>query len=87
MQRNEYIVTFEKAPEYNATYELTLEKSCSFSYGNGTCVVVKRNGKLDDVLDTRYDKTICEDFNGWCDRYLQQKFNPDLIPNIEKVAA
>ncbi len=83
--KNKYNVTFAKAPEYNAEFEISLEKSGAFSYGNGTCVVVKRNGKVDEAIDTRYDKAVSRDFDKWCADYLKDKFNPDLEPHIEKM--
>lgn len=46
-------------------YVLTLEKSGSFSYGNGTCVSVTIDGKHDCAIDTRYCAGIVEDFRGW----------------------
>lgn len=86
MKSRKYNVTFEKAPEYNAAWSLELTGSGAFKYGNGTCVVVKREGKTEEVLDTRYNKGILQDFSAWCDDYMRTKFNPDLSPKIELVS-
>lgn len=80
-----YDVTFEKAPEYASTFELYLSEINSFKYGNGSCVVVRRNGEIIEAVDTRYEKGIKERFEEWCDEYMEAKFNKDFVPHITKV--
>ena len=46
-------------------YTLTLEKSCMFEYGNGTCVALKVDGKFYTMFDTRYAVGIVGNFRDW----------------------
>ena len=85
MKIRQYLVTFPRNPEYNAVWTLELTKSGVFSYGNGTCVVVKREEKTEGVIDTRYEKEILQNFTAWCDEYMRSKFDQDLSPEIELV--
>lgn len=80
-----YEVSFEKAPEYNTVYELQLDESGGFKYGNGTCVVVRIDDKFIEAIDTRYETDIREKFEDWCDEYMKGEFNLDLIPHIKKI--
>lgn len=74
-----YEVKFNK-PEYDATYTFVRQKSGAFAYGNQSCVIVYRNDKVQDCIDTRYDKMVMEDFTAWCEEYLKSAFNPDYEP-------
>lgn len=78
-----YNVSFPTHPEYNAEYELSLEKSGSFNYGNGTCVVIKRDGKMVEAIDTRYENMT--DFYLWCDSYMERKFDRSYNPVIVRI--
>lgn len=80
-----YEVSFEKSPQYNAVYELQLDKIGGFKYGNGTCVVIRRDDIIIDVVDTRYEVGISEKFEDWCDEFMEVKFNQDLVPHIKKI--
>lgn len=51
-------------------YALTLEKSGSFSYGNGTCLSVTVNGEHYGAFDTRYERGVVEDFRGWAQEWV-----------------
>lgn len=79
-----YKVEFN-VPQYNAEYSFTLTKSASFSYGNGTCVVFKKNGKVDSVLDTRYDRDVTKDFGAWCMSFLETAFDRSYEPKITEI--
>lgn len=81
-----YKVTFDRKPEYNATWELELGESGAFKYGNGTCVVVTANGQHHDLIDTRYDSSVIKDFSAWCDDYMSRQFDPDYGSHIERLA-
>lgn len=81
---NRYQVTFNE-PEYNAEYVLSVGKSGSFSYGNGSCVTFSSNGKTISVIDTRYDINVLKNFDAWCNDFLTNYFNPDLEPKIKKI--
>lgn len=81
-----YNVTFAKAPEYNATWSFELTESGAFSYGNGTCVIIRENGKVREVVDTRYEKGILQDFAAWCEDFTRSNFNPELEPTFEFVS-
>lgn len=51
-------------------YTFTLSKSGAFAYGNGTCVGVEINGRIDCGIDTRYDNGVIENFRGWAQEWL-----------------
>lgn len=81
---NRYEVTFNQ-PEFNAVYEIIREKSAAFAYGNGSTVIVLRNGKRDNLIDTRYDRDVMEDFDRWCDIYINNCFAREFEPVIKKI--
>lgn len=74
-----YEVKFNE-PEYNATYTFRRTKSGAFEYGNRSTVIVYRNDKVKEYIDTRYDQLVMKDFTAWCENYLQNAFNPDFEP-------
>ena len=85
MEIIKYKVSFAKKPEYNGVWVLELDKSGAFAYGNGTCVAVTANGKHHDLIDTRYEVGITQDFGKWCDEYMSHLFNPEFEPQIERL--
>lgn len=74
-----YRVTFN-VPEYNATYTFERSKSGAFSYGNGSVVNIYRDDKFDQSIDTRYDTSVINNFDEWCEDCLSNMFNPDYKP-------
>lgn len=78
-----YEVKFNR-PEFNATYTFVRQKSGAFAYGNESVVVVYRNDKVYECVDTRYDKLVMKDFTAWCEQYLTTAFNLDYEPTWSK---
>lgn len=66
--------------EYNREFTATLDKSCAFDYGNGTCVVIKfgamQNGRTPEskLFDTRYEKGITKNFKNWLIGYFEREY-------------
>lgn len=83
---NCYEVTFNK-PEFNAVYEFVRDESAAFAYGNGSAVTIFRNGDFKGIVDTRYDRDVMKDFDGWCLAYLNDYFDPAFEPAIKKIKA
>lgn len=54
-------------------YTLELHESGAFKYGNGTCVIMRLEGNLPEVYDTRYERGITQDFVGWCDEFMKHR--------------
>lgn len=77
-------VTFNE-PKFNAVYEFERCKSGAFAYGNGSAVVVERNGKEHAFLDTRYNSAVMGDFTAWCKEWLIDNLNPDYEPVITEI--
>lgn len=83
-KKRSYKVVFNE-PKFNAIWTFELTKSGAFNYGNQTCVIIKENSTVKDMLDTRYEKDIVRNFDAWCDDYISHMFNPEYEPNISIV--
>lgn len=78
----------EEYKRCNRTFVASLEKSCAFQYGNGTCVIIKF-GKSEDgrsyqskLIDTRYDRTISdneEKFKWWLENWFEYNYQEHKI--------
>lgn len=82
-----YRVEFN-VPELNSVIELTRSDSAAFRYGNNTAVEILRiydNGsKNRNLYDSRYDKNV-DDFEAWCQNYLEGVFDPKYEPKVTKI--
>lgn len=68
-----------------SVYTLRLCKSKDFKYGNETCVIVLRDGEVEEVLDTRYSPCVVDNFKAWCDGYMSSKFNSVYRPEVREI--
>lgn len=80
--------TVEETTDNEPTFvvKATLQKSECFDYGNGTAVGLEYENLLPQFerikgFDTRYDKRVTEDFDGWCRAYFEDYYGK----NLEKV--
>ncbi len=61
-------------------YELELCKSGAQPYGNGMMVVVRCDGRTEQTLDVRYERTIHSDgsgFSQWAEEYMYNYLRKD----------
>ena len=73
----------EENKRYNRTFVASLEKSCAFQYGNGTCVIIEFGRTADGhspegkYIDTRYDRTISDNeklFKKWLEGWFELNY-------------
>lgn len=64
--------------------EYRLIKSGGFEYGNGTAVTIEEfNDEVpvpNRLLDTRYEKGVISDFEGWCVAFTNENYRTGGIP-------
>lgn len=67
-------------PETEKKEEYLFERTeyGGYVYGNGSAVVIHKDGAYHDVVDTRYDKTVTYDFDSWCENYLAHTIHSDF---------
>lgn len=66
-------------PLFNRLFVFELGETLSFTYGNGTTVIVRLvDGSFVSLVDTRYDPLVISDFECWCLNWLRESVNPNL---------
>lgn len=73
-----YKITFEGQTNI---YDLTLEESGAFQYGNQKCIGLTKNGKTYDVFDVRYEPKFAdaESFYENIDAFVKEVFADECI--------
>lgn len=73
-----YRITFEGETH---EYELSLEESGAFQYGNQKCIGLTKDGKTYDVFDVRYEQKFAdaESFYDNIDAFVKEVFADECV--------